>query len=160
MQGGGRGYGNSSLCSHSILTLLWKGTFCFKNWSWRPAWCSPIHCCSYSSLCPSPGSVRARQDCSSALSKGKHIADNTSAVTEHSKLFWLTTIFVSPLSIYKCSKRNCVTFLKMKKKLKYGITETWRIQTKWDSSYNCAEKAALKITMIIPESDPVLGWLF
>lgn len=47
-----------------------------------------------------------------------------------------------------------------KKKLEYGITETQRLQTKWDSSHNCAEKAALQITMVIPESDPALGWLF
>lgn len=60
-----------------------------------------------------PDSVRARQDCSSALSKRKHIADNTSEVREHSKLFWLIAIFVSPLSIYKYSKRNCITSLKM-----------------------------------------------
>lgn len=124
---------------------------------------SPFHCCSYTFLCPFPGSVRARQDCSSAyaLSKREHVADNNNAVTEHSKLFWFITISVSPLSTYKCSRKNCNFFESVgKKKLKYGISETWRLQTKWDTLYNCAEKAALKITMITPESDPALGWLF
>lgn len=111
-QGGGTGYGDSSLCSHSELTLLWKGTV-VQELVLETSVVLSFHCCSYISLCSSPDSVRARQDCSSALSKRKHIADNTSEVREHSKLFWFIAIFVSPLSIYKYSKRNCITSLKM-----------------------------------------------
>lgn len=148
--------------SHSILTLLWKGTL-LQELILETRVMPPFHCCSYSSLCPFPGSVRTRQDCSSAsaLSKRKHIADNYS-VTKYSRLFWLITVFVSPLSTCKCKQKKSYNFFENegKKKLKYGITETWRLPTKWDTLYNCAEKAALKITMIIPASDPVPGWLF
>lgn len=110
MQGDGSGCGDSSPCSHSTLTLLWKGTL-FQGLILETRVVPPFHCCS-SSLCPFPGPVRARQDCTSAhtWSKRKHETDNVNAVTEHSKLFWLITTFVSPFSTYKCSRRNCNFF--------------------------------------------------
>lgn len=105
----------AAACSRSILTLVWKGTV-FQELVLETSVVPPFHCCSCSSPCPFSGSVRGRQDCSSAyaLSKRKHVADNSNAVTEDSKLFWLITIFLFPLSTHKCSKRNCIAFLKMK----------------------------------------------
>lgn len=116
-----------------------------------------------SSLCPFLGSVKGKQDCL-RIKKEKTYCRLYQSCNRTKRTFLAHCYFHCSFEYMELQQEQAYNLTlsenQRKENLQHGFIERWRLQIKWDALYNCAEKAILKITMTVPESDPVLGWLF